>query len=85
MALGIAAVPGILLRLDDMGAAPGWVWIGLVGWLGIFVVYPAWAIWLGRVETRLAGGRSRRPPVRGPSCRDRRRRTGLEVRAWTGC
>ena len=56
MALGIAAVPGILLRLDDMGAAPGWVWIGLVGWLGIFVVYPAWAIWLARVETSLARG-----------------------------
>ncbi|MDF2734729.1 MAG: hypothetical protein K0S97_1352 [Chloroflexota bacterium] len=54
MALGVAAVPGILLRLDDMGAAPGWVWIGLVGWLGIFVVYPAWAIWLARVETSLA-------------------------------
>ncbi len=54
MALGIVAAPGIYLRLDDMGAAPGWVWIGLVGWLGIFVVYPAWAIWLGRVETGLA-------------------------------
>ena len=53
MALGIAAVPGILLGLDDMTAAPAWVWIGLLGWLGIFVVYPAWAIWLASVETRL--------------------------------
>jgi hypothetical protein len=54
MALGIVAAPGIFLRLDDMSTAPGWVWIGLVGWLGSFVVYPAWAIWLGRVETSLA-------------------------------
>ena len=53
MALGIAAAPGIVLGLDDMAAAPAWVWIGLLGWLGIFVAYPAWAIWLGIVETRL--------------------------------
>jgi len=53
MALGIAAVPGIVLGLDDMAAAPAWVWIGLLGWLGIFVAYPAWAIWLASVETRL--------------------------------
>jgi len=50
MALGIAAVPGILLGLDDMTAAPAWVWIGLLGWLGIFVAYPAWAFWLAAVE-----------------------------------
>lgn len=52
MALGIAAAPGIVLGLDDMAAAPAWVWIGLIGWLGIFVAYPAWAIWLASVETR---------------------------------
>lgn len=51
MALGIAAAPGIVLGLDDMAAAPAWVWIGLLGWLGIFVAYPAWAIWLAS-ETR---------------------------------
>lgn len=50
MALGIAAVPGIVLGLDDMAAAPAWVWIGLLGWLGIFVAYPAWAFWLAAVE-----------------------------------
>jgi hypothetical protein len=52
MALGIAAAPGIALGLDDMATAPGWALIGLVGWLGIFVVYPAWAIWLASVELR---------------------------------
>lgn len=52
MVLGIASAPGIALGLDDMATAPAWVWIGLVGWLGTFVVYPAWAIWLASVETR---------------------------------
>ena len=52
MALGIVAAPGIILGLDDMAEAPAWVWIGLLGWLGIFVAYPAWAIWLANVELR---------------------------------
>jgi hypothetical protein len=55
MAIGFAVLPGIALRLDDMATAPGWIWIGEIGWLGIFVVYPAWAIWLGTVMTRRAG------------------------------
>jgi hypothetical protein len=55
MAMGIVALPGILLRLDDMASAPAWVWIGLTGWLGTFVLYPAWALWLGTVEARSAG------------------------------
>lgn len=50
MAVGVAALPGILLRLDDLATAPGWVWIGFVGWLGTYVAYPAWAIWLGITE-----------------------------------
>jgi hypothetical protein len=53
MALGIAAVPGIVLGLDDMAAAPAWVWIGLLGWLGILVAYPAWAFWLAAVDRTL--------------------------------
>ena len=54
MLLGIVAAPGVPLRLDDMATAPGWIWIAELGWLGIFVAYPAWAIWVGIVETRLA-------------------------------
>lgn len=53
MALGIAAAPGIFLGLDDMATAPAWAWIGLFGWLGIFVVYPAWAFWLASLEREL--------------------------------
>ena len=52
MVAGIVAVPGIALRLDDMATAPAWVWIGFLSWLGMYVVYPAWAIWMGIVETR---------------------------------
>jgi hypothetical protein len=54
MLLGVATVPGVLLGLDDMETAPGWIWIGQLGWLGTFVVYPAWAISMGVVETRRA-------------------------------
>ena len=53
MALGVATAPGIVLGLDDIAAAPAWVWIGLFSWLGTFVAYPAWAIWLASVERAL--------------------------------
>lgn len=53
MAVGVVVAPGILLRLDDMETAPAWVWIGFMSWLGTYVVYPAWAIWMGIVETRM--------------------------------
>ncbi|HEX5147575.1 MAG TPA: hypothetical protein VFW02_00750 [Candidatus Limnocylindrales bacterium] len=55
MAFGVALVPGILLRLDDMETAPAWVWIGFLGWFGTFLVYPAWAIWMGTIESRRTG------------------------------
>jgi hypothetical protein len=54
MALGVLSAPGLVLRLDDMAAAPAWVWIGSLGWLGTFVAYPVWAIWMGIVATRLS-------------------------------
>lgn len=47
MALGLLLAPGVVMGLDDLDTAPAWVWVGMLGWLGIFVVYPAWAIWLG--------------------------------------
>jgi hypothetical protein len=77
MVLGVVALPGVLLGLDDMDAAPAWVWIGFLGWLGIYVVYPAWAIWLGILETRQA----RRSL---PSGEHDDRNEGTEARSWTG-
>jgi hypothetical protein len=55
MALGVVTAPGIPLRIDDMASAPAWVFIGYLGWLGTYLAYPAWALWLGIRETRLAG------------------------------
>ena len=54
MAAGVVAVPGIALRLDDMATAPAWVWIAFLSWLGTYVAFPAWAIWMGAVATRTA-------------------------------
>jgi hypothetical protein len=61
MAMGVAAVPGIVLGLDDAATAPAWVWISSVGWLGVYVVYPAWALWVGGIES----GRSGEPITAG--------------------
>lgn len=47
MAVGLGALPAVVLRLDDMDTLPGWAWIAFVGWLGIFFLYPAWSLWLG--------------------------------------
>ncbi len=47
MTLGVLVIPGIVMRLDDMDKAPAWIWVGFVSWLGIYVAYPAWAIWSG--------------------------------------
>jgi hypothetical protein len=77
MVLGIVALPGVLLRLDDMEAAPAWIWIGFLGWLGIYVAYPAWAIWLGIIETRQT---QRSLASREPDDRNE----GTEARSWTG-
>jgi hypothetical protein len=48
MAVGLAAVPGILRGIDAMNAAPWFVNAGYVGGLGWMVLYPVWCIWLGR-------------------------------------
>jgi len=54
MAIGFVTAPGIALGLDDMDTAPGWVWIGFIGWFGAFFLFPGWWIWLGRVAGRAA-------------------------------
>lgn len=50
--IGLIVAPGIVMGLDDMGSAPWWVWVGFVGWLGIFVLLPIWSIWLGTALRR---------------------------------
>jgi hypothetical protein len=77
MVVGIVALPGVLLGLDDPDGAPAWAWLGFVGWLGIYVAYPAWAVWLGIVETRAA---RRGLGSGGPRGSIERR----EASSWTG-
>ena len=48
MAIGLIVLPAIVTRVDDFDTAPAYVWLGFIGWLGIFVLYPVWAIWFGR-------------------------------------
>jgi hypothetical protein len=48
MALGLIGVPGILARIDSMMFMPWYLYIALFGWLGTYVLYPIWTIWLGR-------------------------------------
>ena len=52
MTLGLTAVVPVAMRVDDAVTAPGWTWFTMVGWFGAVIVYPAWAIWLGRVAGR---------------------------------
>ena len=47
MALGVIALPAIPQGIDDMSTAPWWIWVASLGWLGVYVIYPAWAIGLG--------------------------------------
>lgn len=48
MALGLIGIPGIVARIDSMDSMPGYLYVALFGWLGTYVLYPLWTIWLGR-------------------------------------
>jgi hypothetical protein len=75
MAAGIVMVPAIIAGYDDMATVPGWVWIGSIGWLGVYVLYPVWAIGIGVVE--LGGARQRAASV------DRGALPEAEAPSWT--
>lgn len=48
MALGVFSIPGVAMGLDDMGTAPNWIQLGGLSWLGTYILFPFWSIWLGR-------------------------------------
>ena len=56
MTFGVVLAPGIPLGLDDMATAPVWVWVGFLSWLGAYVAYPIWALWLGMARHAPAPG-----------------------------
>jgi hypothetical protein len=48
MTFGLTAAAPALMRVDDAATAPAWTWLTLGSGIGSFVLYPIWAIWLGR-------------------------------------
>ncbi len=49
IAIGFLSGPGILGSVDDVGAAPWFVNLGLLGSMGWMFLYPCWCLWLGRL------------------------------------
>jgi hypothetical protein len=52
MTLGLVAAVPAALRFDDPATTPGWAWLTMVGWVGPAILYPVWALWLGRALGR---------------------------------
>ena len=48
MILGWLAVPGVVARIDDPQLAPWFVNAGLSSWMGTYLLYPVWCLWLSR-------------------------------------
>jgi hypothetical protein len=49
MTFGLLGIPGILARVDTMASLPWYLSASYLGFLGTYVMYPIWAIWLGRI------------------------------------
>jgi hypothetical protein len=48
MAIGLFGIPGILAGIDSMESMPWYLYVAFFGWLGTYIMYPIWTIWLGR-------------------------------------
>ena len=48
MAVGLIGISGIFARIDSMESMPWYLYIAFFGWLGTYILYPIWAMWLGR-------------------------------------
>ena len=51
MAIGLLGIPGIIRGIDSMESMPWYLYVAFFGWLGTYILYPIWAIWLGRFLT----------------------------------
>ena len=49
MAFGLFALPGIFAGIDSLESVPWYLIAVLPSGLGIYITYPIWCIWLGRV------------------------------------
>jgi hypothetical protein len=48
MIIGWLALPGVLGRIDHPDLAPWYVNAGLLNWMGTYLLYPVWCLWLSR-------------------------------------
>ena len=48
MAVGLIGIPGIFTGIDSMESMPWYLYIAFFGYLGTYILYPIWTIWLGR-------------------------------------
>jgi hypothetical protein len=49
MAVGLIGIPGIFTGIDSMESMPWFLYIAFFGYLGTYILYPIWTIWLGRM------------------------------------
>jgi hypothetical protein len=48
MIIGWLALAGVIARIDDPQSAPLYVNAGLLNWMGTYLLYPVWCLWLSR-------------------------------------
>jgi hypothetical protein len=48
MVVGLIGIPGIFTGIDSMESMPWYLYIAFFGYLGTYILYPIWAILLGR-------------------------------------
>ena len=48
MTIGLLGIPGIFAGIDSMESMPWYLYVAFFGWLGTYIMYPIWTIWLGR-------------------------------------
>jgi hypothetical protein len=48
MIIGLLALPGVVAGIDDPQLAPWYVNAGSLNWMGTYLLYPAWCLWLSR-------------------------------------
>jgi hypothetical protein len=48
MAIGLLGIPGIFAGIDSMESMPWYLYVAFFCWLGTYIMYPIWTIWLGR-------------------------------------
>jgi hypothetical protein len=48
MALGVLSIIGILAGIDTMESLPWYLLLGFFGFIGTYILYPIWTMWLGR-------------------------------------